>query len=108
MEEPAHGLEIKELFRSQVSEKTKGLEGTGVGGSRTRSCQRRFPRAVRTDALYEKVRANGRSSIRRYQWYPAVPMAEAFREFHGHLFQPLYEQGLRTPKLVVFDAHPGF
>ena len=58
MEKLAHSLGIENLSRSQVSEMTKGLNEQ-VQDFRSRSLTGHYP-VIWTDALYEKVRVDGR------------------------------------------------
>ena len=58
MEKLAHSLGIEDLSPSQVSEMTKGLNEQ-VQDFRSRSLEGRYP-VIWTDALYEKVRVDGR------------------------------------------------
>ncbi len=71
------------------------------------------------DALYEKVRVDGRivsmavlvacgvDENRHRDIIAVEPMAEESRSSYGVLFQDLRDRGLATPKLVISDAHSG-
>ncbi len=58
-EKLAHGLGIENLSRSHVSEMTKGLDDH-VQEFRSRSLADTHYPVIWTDALYEKVRVDGR------------------------------------------------
>ena len=72
-----------------------------------------------TDALYEKVRYDGRVVSMAVQLVCGVneagmrevlavePMLEESRESYAQLFAKLKERGLQTPALVISDAHAG-
>ena len=71
------------------------------------------------DALYEKVRVDGRIvsmailivcgvDENGYRDIIAVePMAEEFKSSYGVLFQNLKDRDLSTPKIIISDAHSG-
>ena len=115
MEKLARRLGIESLSRSQVSEITKGLNdqarkfrGRSLAGSR-------YP-ALWTDALYEKVRVDGRvismavlivcgvNEQGHREVLAVEPMLEESRESYSQLFENLQQRGLETPPLVISDA----
>lgn len=71
------------------------------------------------DALYEKVRVDGRivsmavlivfgvDENSHRDIIAVEPMAEESRSSYGVLFQDLKDRGLTTPKLIISDAHSG-
>ena len=118
MERLAQSLGIESLSRSQVSEMTKGLNEQ-VNTFRSRSLsQSRYP-ILWVDALYEKVRMDGRivsmavfvvcgiDEHGQRDILAIEPMLEESEESYLQLFRGLQERGLCTPRLVVSDAHAG-
>ena len=118
MEKLAKSLGIESLSRSQVSEMTKGLnEQVNAFRSRTLS-QSSYP-ILWVDALYEKVRMDGRIVSMAVLVVCGVdehgqrdilaiePLLEESEESYLQLFRGLQERGLCTPRLVVSDAHTG-
>ena len=118
MEKLAHSLGIESLSRSQVSEMTKRLNEQ-VQEFRSRSLMdTRYP-VIWTDALYEKVRMDGRVVSMAVMVVCGVneqghrdvlavePMLDESKESYCQLFQSLLERGLKTPLLVVSDADKG-
>jgi len=118
MEKLAQSLGIENLSRSQVSEMTKGLNEQ-VSQFRNRPLSNAVYPVLWVDALYEKVRVDGRivsmavlivcgvDEMGRRDIIAVEPMAEESRDSYGMLFQSLKERGLATPKLVISDAHAG-
>ena len=118
MEKLAQSLGIRNLSRSQVSEMTKGLNEQ-VNEFRNRSLSHTVYPVVWVDALYEKVRVDGRimsmailvvcgvDKTGRRDVIAIEPMAEESKSSYGLLFQNLKNRGLATPKLVISDAHSG-
>lgn len=118
MEKLAHSLGIENLSRSQVSEMTKGLNER-VEEFRNRSLADTVYPVLWVDALYEKVRVDGRIVSMTVLIVCSVdenghrdiiavePMAEESRSSHGVLFQNLKDRGLSTPRLIISDAHSG-
>lgn len=116
MEKLAQSLGIENLFRSQVSEMTKGLNNQ-VNEFRNRSLSSTAYPVLWVDVLYEKVRIDGRifnmavlivcevDENGRRDIIAAEPMVEESRDSYDLLFQNLKERSLRTPKLVISDAH---
>ena len=117
MEKLAHSLGIENLSRSQVSEMTKGLNEQ-VQDFRSRSLAERYP-VIWTDALYEKVRVDGRvvsmavlvacgvNAQGQREVLAVEPMMDESKESYAQLFQNLKQRGLETPSLVVSDANKG-
>ena len=118
MEKLAKSLGIENLSCGQVSEMTKGLNEQ-VAAFRSRSLSKdRYP-VLWVDALYEKVRLDGRIVSMAVLVVCGVdehgqrdilaiePMPEESEEAYLLLFRSLQERGLRTPRLVISDAHSG-
>lgn len=117
MEKVAESLGIKSLSRSQVSEITKGLNEQAED-FRNRPLEGKYP-VIWVDALYEKVRFDGRVTTMAIQVVCGVnedgyrevlalePMLEESEESYRYLFQRLRERGFQTPRLVISDAHSG-
>lgn len=118
MEKLAQSLGIDNLSRSQVSEMTKGLNKQ-VQEFRGRSLAKSVYPVLWVDALYEKVRVNGRivsmavlvvcgvDENGRRDIIAVEPMAEESEDSYRTLFENLKERGMATPKLVISDAHAG-
>ena len=118
MEKLAQSLGIENLSRSQVSEMTKGLNEQ-VREFRSRSLSESVYPGLFVDALYEKVRVNGRivsmavlvvcgvDETGRRDIIAVEPMAEESEDSYRALFENLKERGMTTPKLVISDAHAG-
>lgn len=118
MEKLAHSLGIENLSRSQVSEMTKGLNEQ-VEEFRNRSLADTMYLVLWVDALYEKVRVDGRivsmailivcgvDENRHRDIIAVEPMAEESKSSYGVLFQNLKDRGLSTPTLIISDAHSG-
>ena len=118
MEMLAHSLGIENLSRSQVSEMTKGLNEQ-VEEFRNRSLAGTVYPVLWVDALYEKVRVDGRIVSMAVLIVCGVdenghrdiiavePMTEESRSSYVVLFQNLKDRGLSTPRLIIFDAHSG-
>jgi putative transposase len=110
-------LELRNLSRSQVSEMTKGLNEQ-VQYFRSRPLTGRYP-VIWTDALYEKIRMDGRVVSMAVMVVCGVneqghrdiiavePMLDESKESYSQLFQSLLDRGLKTPLLVVSDANKG-
>lgn len=118
MEKLARSLGIESLSRSQVSEMTKGLNGQ-VQEFRSRSlANSRYP-VLWADALYEKVRVDGRvvsmailiacgvNEQGHREVLAVEPMLEESKESYSQLFEGLRERGLKSPSLVISDANKG-
>jgi len=118
MDKLAKSLGIENLSRSQVSEMTKGLNEQ-VQSFRERSLTDEAYPVLWVDALYEKVRYGGRVVNMAIQIVCGVnaqghrevlavePMLEESKDTYQQLFNGLKARGLRTPSLVVSDAHKG-
>lgn len=117
MDKLAKSLGIENLSRSQVSEMTKGLNDQ-VEAFRHRPLEGDYP-ILWVDALYEKVRFDGRVVSMAIQLVCGVnqegqrevlaiePMLCESTETYGEVFRSLKERGLKTPALVISDAHSG-
>jgi len=117
MEKLARSLGIENISRSQVSEMTKGLNEQ-VQEFRSRPLTGRYP-VIWIDALYEKVRVDGRVISMAVMVVCSVneqgqrkvlaiePMMDESKESYSQLFQSLKQRGLETPSLVVSDANKG-
>jgi putative transposase len=117
MERLAASLGIDSLSGSQVSQMTKGLNEQAEA-FRHRALTMDYP-VIWVDALYEKVRYDHRVVSMAIQIVCGVaedghreilaiePMLEESEESYRLLFQSLRERGLKTPKLIVSDAHNG-
>ncbi len=118
MEKLAKSLGIENLSRSQVSDMTKGLNEQ-VNAFRSRSLSQSNYSILWVDALYEKVRMEGRIASMVILVVCGVdehgqrdilaiePMFEESEETYLLLFRGLQERGLCTPRLVISDAHAG-
>lgn len=118
MEKLARSLGIENLSRSQVSEMTKGLNEQ-VDSFRNRSLSQRLYPVLWVDALYEKVRMDGRivnmavlvvcgvDEHGQRDILAIEPMLEESEDTYLLLFRSLQERGLRPPRLVISDAHSG-
>lgn len=118
MEKLAKRLGIESLSRSQVSEMAKGLNEQ-VEEFRTRPLDgTRYP-VLWVDALYEKVRVDGRVVSMAIQLVCGLngqgnrevvaiePMLEESRESYRQWFEDLKSRGLSKPGLVISDANAG-
>lgn len=117
IEKLAHSLGIENISRSQVSEMTKGLNEQ-VREFRSRPLTDHYP-VIWTDALYEKVRVDGRvvsmavlvacgvSEQGRREVLAVEPMLEESKESYSQLFDGLKQRGLKPPSLVISDANKG-
>jgi transposase-like protein len=118
MEKLAKSLGIESLSRSQVSEMTKGLTDQ-VEAFRRRDLSGSYYPVLWIDALYEKVRMDRRvvsaavmavcgvNESGKREVLAIEPMLEESCESYGQLFRSLKERGLKSPLLVVSDAHKG-
>ena len=119
-EKLAQSLGIENLSRSKVSEMSKGFNNQ-VNEFRNRPLSDTVYPILWVDALYEKVRVDGRIDSMallivcgvdengRRNIIAVEPMAEESRDSYGLLFQNLKERGLRTPKLIIWSgfSYPG-
>ena len=118
IEKLAHKFGIESLSRSQVSEMTKGLNEQ-VQAFRSRSLADHCYPVIWADALYEKVRVDGRIVSMAVMVVCGVneeghrdilavePMMDESTESYSQLFQSLLDRGLKMPALVVSDANKG-
>ena len=118
MEKLARSMGIENISRSQVSEMTKGLNEQ-VEAFRTRPLSQDRYVVLWVDALYEKVRMNGRvisaavhvvcgvGKTGKRDVLAVEPMFEESSESYRQLFSSLKKRGLSMPLLVVSDAHSG-
>jgi hypothetical protein len=118
MERLAKSLGIENLSRSQVSNMAKEMDEQ-VDAFRNRSLEgNRYP-VLWVDALYEKVRYDGRvvsmaimlvcgvNEIGTREILAIEPMLEESRASYAQLFERLKGRGLTVPSLVISDAHAG-
>jgi putative transposase len=117
IERLAQSLGIENLSASQVSEINKGLNEQ-VEAFRSRALHSVYP-VLWVDAMYEKVRADGRVvnmavlivtgvNIAGTREILAVePMYRESEQTYTLLFRKLQERGLEHVWLVVADAHKG-
>ncbi len=117
IEKLAHSLGIENISRSQVSEMTKGLNEQ-VREFRNRPLTVKYP-IIWTDALYEKVRVDGRvvsmailvvcgvNEQGRREVLAVEPMLEESKESYSQMFESLKKRGLKSPSLVISDANKG-
>ena len=106
MEKLAHSLGIENISRSQVSEMTKGLNEQ-VQDFRSRSLSDTHYPVIWTDALYEKVRVDGRvvsmavlvvcgvNEHGHREVLALEPMLEESKESYSQLFENLQQRGFR-------------
>ena len=110
-------LGIKNISAGEISEISKRLDAE-VQAFRERPLESAYP-ILWVDALYENVRVEGRKVSTAVEVVCGVnqegqrevlaiePMAEESRDSYLLMFRKLQERGLKTPKLVISDAHPG-
>ena len=101
-----------------MSEITKGLNEQVAAFRNCSFAQHRYP-VLWVDALYEKVRMDGRivsmavlvvCGVDEYGQRDILavePMLDESEDTYLLLFRGLQERGLRTPQLVISDAHSG-
>lgn len=118
MEKLAQSLGIESLSASQVSEMTQGLNQQ-VEDFRSRDLSEQEYPFLWTDALYEKVRQDGRvismailvvcgvNTQGQREILAIEPMLEESKETYKQLFASLKERGLSGVQLVISDAHLG-
>lgn len=94
-----------------LNDQVREFRGRSLAGSR-------YP-VLWTDALYEKIRVDGRVismavlivcgvNEQGHREVPAVePMLEEPKESYSQLFGNLQQRGLETPSLVISDANKG-
>lgn len=103
---------------SYVSELTHGLNEQAEAFHSRPLSGHEYP-VVWADALYEKVRLGGKvvsmavlvicgvNEEGRREILAIEPMAEELEASYTEVFRKLEERGMKTPKLVVSDAHRG-
>lgn len=118
MNKLAKSLGIEGLSHSQVSEMTKGLNEQAEGFRNRPLNDEKYP-ILWADALYEKVRFDGRvismailvvcgvNNHGRREVLAIQPMLEESTETYKQLFQSMKDRGMSNPQLVVSDAHKG-
>lgn len=118
MEKLVRSLGIENLSHSQVNEMTKGLNEQ-VDSFRNRLLSQCLYPILWVDALYEKVRIDGRivnmavivvcgvDEHGQRDILAIEPMLDESEDTYLLLFRSLQERGLRTPRLVISDAHSG-
>ena len=111
-------LGIGNISAAEVSEMVKRLDEQ-VNAFRTRRLDQHSYPILWVDALYEDVRIDGSVVSTAVEVVCGVnqeghrevlaiePMAEESKESYLSLFRNLKERGLKTPKLVISDAHAG-
>lgn len=109
---------MENLSRSRVNEMTKGLNEQ-VDSFRNRLLSQCLYPVLWVDALYEKVRIDGRIVSMAILVVCGVdehgqrdisavePMLEESEDTYLLLLHSLQEHSLRTPRLVISDAHSG-
>jgi len=117
MERLAQSLGIEGISAGQVSTMTKELDEQ-VSRFRSRPLEREYP-VIWVDALYEKIRFDGRvismavlvvagiTMGGRREILACEPMMNESEETYGSLFDNLKKRGLETVWLCVSDAHKG-
>ena len=118
MNKLAKSLGIDNLSHSQVSAMAKGLDEQ-VQEFRSRRLDDSTYPVLWVDALYEKIRYDGRiismavllvcgvDETGKRHILAIEPMLEESKQSYTQLFENLKERGLKTPSLVVSDAHKG-
>ncbi len=118
MELLAKSLGIENLSRSQVSNMAKEMDEQVETFRNRPLAGSRYP-VLWVDALYEKVRYDGRvvsmaillvcevNEAGAREVLAIEPMLEESRESYTQLFENLKERGLQSPFLVISDAHAG-
>ena len=118
MEKLAKSLGIEGISRSQVSEITKGLNEQVEAFRKRDLSARRYP-ILWIDALYEKVRIDGRvvseaiiivcgvDEDGRRDVLAIEPMPEESKDTYCYVFNELKARGLVIPRLIVSDANKG-
>lgn len=118
MNQLAKSLGIENISPSQVSEMTKGLNEQVEEFRSRRFEQSKYP-VLWVDALYEKIRYDGRvismavllvcgvDETGKRHVLAIEPMLEESKHTYIQLFEHLKERGLSSPSLVISDAHRG-
>ena len=116
-EKPAHGRQ--ERIPQRLSSLPSGYLNEQVEEFRNRSLADTVYPVLWVDALYEKVRVDGRIVSMAILLVCGVgknghrdiiavdPMTEESRSSYGVLFQNLKDRGLSTLRLIISDAHSG-
>jgi transposase-like protein len=109
----------KYQVKALTAHRNKELLFEQVREFRHRPLSNTFYPVLWVDALYEKVRLDGRivsmavlivcgvDETGRRDIIAVEPMVEESRSSYGVLFQDLKDRGLATPKLIISDAHSG-
>ena len=117
IEKIAGKLGLESLSASEVSEIKKGLDDM-VEEFRSRKLDKEYP-VLWADALYEKIRDNGRVVSKAVMVIKAVnmdgqqeilavePMENESEQTYSALFRKLQERGMEKVWLCVSDAHKG-
>ena len=117
IEKIAGKLGLESLSASEVSEINKGLDDM-VEEFRSRKLDKEYP-VLWADALYEKIRDNGRVVSKAVMVIKAVnmdgqqeilavePMENESEQTYSALFGKLQERGMEKVWLCVSDAHKG-
>lgn len=118
MDKLAKSLGIEGISRSQVSEITKGLNEQ-VEAFRKRDLSSHVYPIIWIDALYEKVRVDGRvvndailvvcgvDDQGQRDILAIEPMPEESFDTYTYVFNDLKARGMATPKLIISDSHKG-
>ena len=118
MDRLAKSLGIEGISRSQVSEMTKELDEQ-VEAFRTRDLSSIEYPVLWADALYERVRFDGKvlnmaillvcgvDEDGKREVLAIEPMLEESQESYHQVFEKLKKRGLKTPALIISDAHSG-
>ena len=117
IEKIAGKLGLESLSASEVSEINKGLDDM-VEEFRSRKLDKEYP-VLWADALYEKIRDNGRVVSKavmvikgvnmdgRQEIMAVEPMENESEQTYSALFRKLQERGMEKVWLCVSDAHKG-
>lgn len=117
IEKIAGKLGLESLSASEVSEINKGLDDM-VEEFRSRKLDKEYP-VLWADALYEKIRDNGRVVSKavmvikgvnmdgRQEILAVEPMENESEQTYSALFRKLQERGMEKVWLCVSDAHKG-
>lgn len=108
---------IAKISKSAISQLSKEFDEE-IEHFRHRPLHNNYPILI-VDALYEKVRENGRvismaimvvcgiNQDGQREIIAIEPMPEESKDTYHLLFTQLQERGLKTPKLIISDAHLG-
>lgn len=118
MKKVAQSLGIETMSHGQVSQMAQGLNEQCEAWRNRDLSDHRYG-VLWVDALYEKVRVDGRVISMAVMVVCGVdesgnrdiiaiePMIEESKTTYLQLFEQLKSRGLKTPKLVISDAHKG-